>query len=117
VLLDTPDGTFWRHWMDFVDNAVIADHYIDENDMCLVRLCTSTRGRGEIDHFFSNYVSFDVRGDRGYIKIPDVPTQRNSRRSRTPYPVRSGTRLRARRRHDDLVRLRWPQLRELATLD
>jgi len=70
VLLDTPDGTFWRHWMDFVDNAVIADHYIDENDMCLVRLCTSTEeAAGEIDHFFSNYVSFDVRGDRGYIKI------------------------------------------------
>jgi len=74
VLLDTPDGTFWRHWMDFVDNAVIADHYIDENDMCLVRLCTSTEeAAGEIDHFFSNYVSFDVRGDRGYIKVRRRP--------------------------------------------
>jgi len=52
---------------------VIADHYIDENDMCLVRLCTSTEeAAGEIDHFFSNYVSFDVRGDRATSRFADV---------------------------------------------
>ena len=75
VLLDTPDGNFWRQWMHFVDNAVIADHYIDEFDMCLVRICTSIEEAvAEVDHFFSNYVRFDVRGDRGFIKVRRRPS-------------------------------------------
>jgi uncharacterized protein (TIGR00730 family) len=76
VLLDTPGGTFWRKWMDFVDNAVIADHYIDENDMCLVRICTSIEDAvAEFDHFFSNYIRFDVRDGRGYIKVQRRPDE------------------------------------------
>ena len=75
VLLDTSGGTFWRQWMNFVDNAVIADHYIDENDMCLVRICTTIEEAvAEFDHFFSNYVRFDVREDRGYIEVRRRPS-------------------------------------------
>jgi uncharacterized protein (TIGR00730 family) len=76
VLIDTADGNFWRQWMNFVDNAVIADHYIDEHDMCLVRICTSIEDAvAEIDHFFSNYVSFVVRGERGYITVRRRPSE------------------------------------------
>jgi hypothetical protein len=75
VLLDTPDGTFWNEWMGFVEHAIIADHYIDEHDMCLVRICTSIEEAvEEIDHFFSNYVRFEVRGERGYIKVRRRPS-------------------------------------------
>jgi hypothetical protein len=75
VLLDTPDGTFWNKWMAFVEHAIIADRYIDEHDMCLVRICTSIEEAvEEIDHFFSNYVRFEVRGDRGYIKVRRRPS-------------------------------------------
>jgi uncharacterized protein (TIGR00730 family) len=75
VLVDTPDGDFWRRWMHFVDNAVIAGDYIDENDMCLVRICTSVEEAAtEIDHFFSNYMRFDVRGDRGVITVRRGPS-------------------------------------------
>ena len=81
VLVDTPDGNFWRQWMSFVDNAVIADHYIDELDMCLVRICTSVAEAAfEIDHFFSNYVRFDVRGERGFIKV-SATCSKTTRRS------------------------------------
>jgi hypothetical protein len=76
VLLDTPNGTFWNQWMSFVDNAIIADHYIDEHDMCLVRICTSIEEAvEEFDHFFSNYVRFEVRGERGYVKIRRRPSE------------------------------------------
>jgi len=76
VLLDTANGTFWNQWMSFVEHAIIADHYIDENDMCLVRICTSTEEAvEEINHFFSNYVRFEVRGERGYIKIRRRPSE------------------------------------------
>lgn len=75
VLMDTPDGNYWTQWMTFVDNAVIADHYIDVNDMCLVRICTSIDDAVfEIEHFFSNYVGFEVRGDRGVIKVRRRPS-------------------------------------------
>ena len=75
VLVDTPDGNYWTQWMTFVDNAVIADHYIDANDMCLVRICTSIDDAVfEIEHFFSNYVGFEIRGDRGVIKVRRRPS-------------------------------------------
>ncbi|HEY5011044.1 MAG TPA: LOG family protein, partial [Acidimicrobiales bacterium] len=80
VLVDTPDGTFWRQWMHFVEHAIIAGHYIDEHDMRLVRVCTSIdEAATEIDHFFSNYVRFDVRADRGYIKVRHRPTDEQVR--------------------------------------
>jgi uncharacterized protein (TIGR00730 family) len=75
VLVDTTDGNYWRQWMTFVEGAIIADHYIDERDMCLVRICTSVEEAvNEIDHFFSNYVRFDVRGDRGFITVRRRPS-------------------------------------------
>jgi len=117
VLLDTPDGTFWRHWMDFVDNAVIADHYIDENDMCLVRLCTSTEeAAGEIDHFFSNYVSSTYAEIAATSRFADVPTQPQlaALANAVPLSLRIATCSKTTRRS------RSPSmaaLRELATLD
>jgi uncharacterized protein (TIGR00730 family) len=87
VLLDTPEGTFWRSWMNFVDHAVIAGHYIDENDMCLVRICTSIEDAvAEFDHFFSNYVRFDVRADRGYIQVRRAPNEAQLRELATVVP-------------------------------
>jgi hypothetical protein len=61
--------------MAFVEGAITADHYIDERDMCLVRICTSIEtAASEIDFFYSNYVRFDVRGDRGFITVRRRPS-------------------------------------------
>lgn len=76
VLLDTPEGTFWTRWMDFVEHAIIAGHYIDDRDMCLVRVCaTVVEAVAEIEHFFSNFQSVDVRGDRATLKVRRTPTE------------------------------------------
>jgi len=75
VLMDTPDGTFWAQWMDFVRHAIIADDYIGEHDMCLVRLCTSIdEAVDEIERFYSNFVEFEVHSGRGRIIIKQAPT-------------------------------------------
>jgi len=75
VLVDTPDGTFWRQWLDFVEGAIIADSYIDPNDMCLVKLCSSVEDAvGEIEHFFSNFETFTVRGDRAALTLQRAPS-------------------------------------------
>jgi uncharacterized protein (TIGR00730 family) len=75
VLLDTPEGSFWDQWMHFVEGAIIADRYIDVNDMCLVRICKTIEDAvAEIEHFFSNYQGFEVRGDRGIMKVRRGPS-------------------------------------------
>ena len=75
VLMDTPDGTFWLRWMDFVRGAIIADDYIGEHDMCLVRLCTSIDDAiAEIERFYSNFVAFEVHSGRGRITMKRPPT-------------------------------------------
>jgi uncharacterized protein (TIGR00730 family) len=75
VLIDTPDGTFWTQWLSFVEDAIIAGNYIDVNDMCLVRICSSIEEAvTEIEHFFSNYESFEVRGARAYVKVKRTPS-------------------------------------------
>ena len=75
VLVDSPNGTFWTKWHSFVDDAIIAGNYIDVNDMCLVRICSSVDAAvEEIEHFFSNYESFEVRGERAYIKVKRAPS-------------------------------------------
>ncbi len=75
VLVDTPEGSFWSQWMDFVVNAIVADDYIGPRDMCLVRVCTSIpEAVAEIEHFYSNYESFAVQDRRGTIKVKRAPT-------------------------------------------
>jgi hypothetical protein len=75
VLIDTPNGTFWTQWLYFVEHAIIAGNYIDANDMCLVRICSSVEDAvGEIEHFFLNYESFEVRGGRAFVKVKRAPS-------------------------------------------
>jgi uncharacterized protein (TIGR00730 family) len=75
VLIDTPNGTFWAKWLSFVEEAIIAGNYIDVNDMCLVHICSTVEDAvTEIEHFFSNYESFEVRGERAYIKVERAPS-------------------------------------------
>ena len=75
VLVDTPEGTYWRQWMDFVVDAIVADDYINAADTRLVRLCTSVdEAIGEIEHFYSNFQSVEIRGSRATMQLGRVPT-------------------------------------------
>ena len=75
ILIDTPGGTYWSRWMDFVERAIVADGYVDEHDMRLVRVCHSVEEAVyEIEHFFSNYRSFELLDDRAYVRTVRVVT-------------------------------------------
>ena len=75
VLLDTPDGSFWSEWLSFMDQSVIKNHYVDTDDMYMVRFVTTIDDAvEEIEHFYSNYKGFDIDGDRGLIKVRRTPT-------------------------------------------
>jgi len=88
VLLDTPDGKFWTQWMTFVDEAIVANHYIGEGNMNLVRFATSvTETVDEIEHFYSNYQGFAMNGDRGVLTVRRAPTDEQLRDLRADVPL------------------------------
>ena len=76
VLVDTPDGTFWREWMAFIESAITGGDYIGANDMRLVRVCSTVdQAVAEIEQFYSNYQSFVVADGRARIRIRRPPSQ------------------------------------------
>ena len=75
VLIDSPDGTYWEQWLTFLDDAIIADEYVDDNVGRLFRICHSlTDAIGEIEHFYSNYVSFDALHGHGQVRTRRPPS-------------------------------------------
>jgi hypothetical protein len=87
ILLDTPDGMFWKQWMTFIEEGIVRNHYVATDDMFLVRLVTSIAETvEEIEHFYSNYRDFAVEGPRGLMSLHHAPTpkQLNDLRSNVP---------------------------------
>lgn len=77
ILVDTPAGTFWRQWMRFVTDAVMADDYIGVADMCLVSVCHAVDAVvAAIEQFYSNYVGFELTDGRGRLVVRQMPTDK-----------------------------------------
>lgn len=74
VLVDRPGGTFWTRWLDFINDEVIGGDYIGAPDMCLVRICDTVEDAvGEIERFYSNYVSTSIDQGRASVLVRRVP--------------------------------------------
>ncbi len=88
VLLDTPDGSFWSEWLTFMDQGIIKNHYVDTDDMFIVRFATSIEQTvDEIEHFYSNYQGFETSGERGLIKLRHTPTDEQLRALAAAVPI------------------------------
>ena len=88
VLVDTPEGSFWDHWRRFMEEVVIADHYVGAGDMELVAYCRSVgEVVEEIDRFYENYVSFEAEGGRGHLVLRQCPTSEQLERLGELFPV------------------------------
>jgi uncharacterized protein (TIGR00730 family) len=69
ILIDSPNGTFWQHWMAFVTKEVLGGHYIGENDLCLLNVVTSAEeARRTIHRFYNNYVGIRLDSGRVFIE-------------------------------------------------
>lgn len=74
VLLDAPGGTFWQRWRAFLDDELVAAHYVDADGIDLARTFSSVEeGVREIEHFYSNYKGFALFGERATIELRRVP--------------------------------------------
>jgi uncharacterized protein (TIGR00730 family) len=88
ILLDTPDGMFWKQWMIFINDGVVRNHYVATDDMYLVRLVTSIdEAVNEIEHFYSNYRDFAIEGSRGLMALRHGPTPQQFEDLRRKVPM------------------------------
>ena len=87
VLVETPDGTYWKQWRAFIDDALIANDYVDAIDSCLFSVCYSIdEVVAAIEHFYSNYVRFGTKNGRGRIEARKLPSAEQLRALNDQFP-------------------------------
>ncbi len=74
VLLDVPDGTYWRGWQQFVDQQVAARGLVGADDHCLYRITADVdHAVEEILGFYRNYHSLRWVGDLLVLRLRRLP--------------------------------------------
>lgn len=74
VLMDTPEGTFWRRWRAFLDDEVVGGDYVDADGVNLTRIFDRVQdGVAEIERFYSNYQGFALAGPRATLRLNRAP--------------------------------------------
>jgi uncharacterized protein (TIGR00730 family) len=87
ILIDTPDGDFWKRWFDFME-VLVRDAYIEAADLCLVTTHTSVESAIDaIKHFYRNYRSFEVVGERARVGLLHLPSTSQLRALREAFPI------------------------------
>jgi hypothetical protein len=76
VLLDVPDGTYWRGWQRFVNEQVAARGLVSPEDHSLYRITADVDiATDEILGFFRNYHSVRWVGDLLIMRLQHAPTR------------------------------------------
>ncbi|HXQ60809.1 MAG TPA: LOG family protein [Acidimicrobiales bacterium] len=76
VLLDVPDGTYWRGWQRFVDEQVATRGLVSPEDHSLYRITADVDiATDEILGFFRNYHSVRWVGDLLVMRLKHTPTR------------------------------------------
>jgi uncharacterized protein (TIGR00730 family) len=77
VLLEPPGSTYWRDWLLFIRDNVLARHYINESDLALLRVATTPQEAvDELERFYANYRSARFVGERLVLRIERAPDAR-----------------------------------------
>ena len=70
VLLDEPEGSYWDAWLDFTRRHLLGRGLISDDDLCLVRVCSSVDAAvEEICTFYDTYHSMRFVGDRLVLRL------------------------------------------------
>jgi uncharacterized protein (TIGR00730 family) len=70
VLIDEPGGTFWKNFIEYVSEHLMAGRLISPEDFNLFRLTTSIpEARDEILHFYRNFHSYRFVGPHLVIRL------------------------------------------------
>jgi uncharacterized protein (TIGR00730 family) len=77
VLLDVPGGTYWRAWVDLVEQELVAAGLVSPQDHELYMVTDDVAAAvGEIERFWRSYHSIRWVGDLLVIRLRTAPTER-----------------------------------------
>ncbi|MGC8509712.1 MAG: TIGR00730 family Rossman fold protein [Acidimicrobiales bacterium] len=70
VLVDTPQGDYWRQWHAFLELAVVARGYVEAAAVALVELVSSVPDAiNAIERFYANFRSVTIDGSHAEITL------------------------------------------------
>ncbi|MHB8681089.1 MAG: LOG family protein [Acidimicrobiales bacterium] len=76
VLLDVPDGTYWRGWQEFLDGEVAARGLVSADDHALYRITANVEEASrELLGYYRNYHSCRWVGDLLVVRLHQAPTR------------------------------------------
>lgn len=74
VLLDTPGGTYWQHWCQFIHDEMGAARYISTEDFRLLKVTDSVEETvDELLGFYANYHSQRFVDGRLVLRVQELP--------------------------------------------
>ena len=74
VLLDVPGGTYWSHWLRFVEAELASPGYINPGDLALLRITDDIDlAVDELTGFYANYRSLRFVGERLVLRMAHAP--------------------------------------------
>jgi uncharacterized protein (TIGR00730 family) len=74
VLLDVPDGTYWKGWQAFVDQEVASRGLVSPDDHALYKVTSDVdEAAGEMLDFYRNYHSCRWVGDLLVMRLKEAP--------------------------------------------
>jgi uncharacterized protein (TIGR00730 family) len=77
VLLEPEGSSYWRDWLIFIRDNVLASGFINESDLELLRVATTPQEAvEEIERFYANYRSARFVGERLVLRIQRAPDAR-----------------------------------------
>lgn len=94
VLIDTPDGHYWKDWLEFITGAVISEGYVSALDHRFFTLATDVEtAQRAITSFYRNYHSMRMVGARMVLRMHKGPSpvQLEEIRSRFSHFVTEGS--------------------------
>ena len=70
ILLDKPNGTFWKEFNEWVKKNLLGDHYISPSDLCFYQLATNAREVMTLfSHFYRPLHSYFMINDRLFLQL------------------------------------------------
>lgn len=76
VLLESPDGTYWQRWQEFLIEELIPRGLISHHDLSLFKVASDIGDAvAEIEHFYSNYHSERYVNKQLIIRLHIPPSE------------------------------------------
>ncbi|HWE66738.1 MAG TPA: LOG family protein [Acidimicrobiales bacterium] len=76
VMMETPGGTYWHGWLEFLDKEAIGSGWVSPEDTGLFRVTTTVEeAAAEITGFYRNYHSIRWVGDLLVLRVQREPSR------------------------------------------